>query len=332
MPDSHAIEAERALQPAFRKRPLLQGLVLAALILLFHLWVRAQPDRVESGPRIAELRFAPVALDPRGFAPLRLAGAWQVTSSDPRFGGISALAIDGGMLVALSDSGVLAEFAKPGRGQAAALVRELPGGPGDPRFKQRRDSEALARDPAGRGWWVAFENGNALWLYDRQFARALGSVDFGRARWPLNRGIEGVAADGRGLLLFPERGDAVVRLVGAKARTLPLEHTSSRISDAVRLPTGRLIAVERRFSARGFTNGLALIEESGSGYRIAARIPLGVGPLDNVEALAAEELPGGVRLWLMTDDNLQPPLRTLLIALDWPLRRPARTPSSKSRA
>jgi hypothetical protein len=29
-------------------------------------------------------------------------------------------------------------------------------------------------------------------------------------------------------------------------------------------------------------------------------------------------LPGDkLRLWLLTDDNFQPPLRTLLIALDW---------------
>ena len=35
-------------------------------------------------------------------------GAWRLTPSDPRFGGLSALAIDGGELLALTDSGVVA--------------------------------------------------------------------------------------------------------------------------------------------------------------------------------------------------------------------------------
>ena len=43
-----------------------------------------------------------------------------------------------------------------------------------------------------------------------------------------------------------------------------------------------------------------------------------LGPLDNAEALAAEPIAGGTRLWLMTDDNFSWPMRTLLVALDLP--------------
>ncbi|MFL6773674.1 MAG: esterase-like activity of phytase family protein, partial [Sphingomicrobium sp.] len=131
------------------------------------------PDRTELGPRSARLALEPVRLDPRGFAPLHLAGAWRLTSDDPRFGGISALALDGGSLLALSDSGVLVRFAKLEGSTVSAAIRELPDGPGDPRFKSRRDSEAIVRDASGRGWWVAFENRNELWLYDGGFARPL---------------------------------------------------------------------------------------------------------------------------------------------------------------
>jgi hypothetical protein len=72
----------------------------------------------------------------------------------------------------------------------------------------------------------------------------------------------------------------------------------------------------------GFRNALVSLEKSGSGYRFGSRIPLPLGPFDNVEAIAVERRAGGgLRLWLMTDDNFQPPLRTLLIALDWPPQR-----------
>ena len=69
----------------------------------------------------------------------------------------------------------------------------------------------------------------------------------------------------------------------------------------------------------GFRNALVSLEKAGPGYRFGRRIALPLGPFDNVEAIAVEALPGGKRrLWLMTDDNFQPPLRSLLIALDWP--------------
>ena len=55
------------------------------------------------------------------------------------------------------------------------------------------------------------------------------------------------------------------------------------------------------------------------GTRITHKWTLGVGALDNIEALAPESLPNGqVRLWMMTDDNFHRPLRTLLIAVDVP--------------
>ena len=52
--------------------------------------------------------------------------------------------------------------------------------------------------------------------------------------------------------------------------------------------------------------------------RLGEPIVLGLGPLDNAEALAAEPIAGGTRLWLMTDDNFRWPMRTLLVALDLP--------------
>ena len=99
-----------------------------------------------------------------------------MTSNDKRFGGISALALDRGRLLAVTDSGVVIRFSRPaGQGAQAksastARIGELPAGPGVGLYKHNRDSELLVQDDDGRGWWVAFENRHSLWLYDHEFA------------------------------------------------------------------------------------------------------------------------------------------------------------------
>jgi hypothetical protein len=256
---------------------------------------------------------------------LQLAGAWKLTSDDKRFGGISALAIDRGQLLALSDSGVLVRFNPPSAARGPgpwtepARIGELPSGPGEGRFKRNRDSEALLRDPGGRGWWVVFENRHGLWLYDPDFLHALGFASLRRYGWRPNKGAEGIAAQGRELLLFPENGTGLIRFDGSHLRLLPIGHARGDISDAAALGPGQDIASERRQTPLGFRNALVALENTGSTYRFGRRIALPLGPVDNLEAVAVEPLPNGqLRLWLMTDDNLQPPLRTLLIALDGP--------------
>jgi hypothetical protein len=322
------------VQPAFRKTEVVQSLTVTVAVLLFASWVRQTPDRTELGWRTAAVHFQPVTLDPSGFGELRLAGAWTVTSDDPRFGGISALAMDGRNLVAVTDSGAVVRMSMPKGGEGRARIGELPGGPGDPRFKVRRDSEALARDPAGRGWWVAFENRNELWLYDRSFRRALHRVSFGPRRWPHNTGIEAAATTDGTLLLLPEGGETVVEMRGSSTGSVRILNPAGRVSDAARSPSGELLVVNRRLTPRGFVNSLASLEASASGYRYVRPYELGVGRIDNMEAIAPEQLPDGrVRLWLMSDDNYQRPFRTLLIAVDVPLRpRALPKPSSPAPA
>src|SRR5687768_6491690 len=60
MPDPQAIEAERRVQPQFRKWTALAA--LAAVVLLFGRWVAAMPDRLPLEPRTAIVRFEPVEL------------------------------------------------------------------------------------------------------------------------------------------------------------------------------------------------------------------------------------------------------------------------------
>lgn len=320
MPDSRPTKAECRVQHWFSKSFAFQALALAGLIVAGRFALSHMPDREELGARHATLRFSPLAVSAADIAPFRLAGAWTVTSDDPRFGGVSALALDRGQFIALTDSGVVIRFARPAAGRAAALVSELPGGPRNGKFKFDRDSEALVADPLGRGWWVGFENRNEAWLYDRGLTRALGRIALGEERWPINQGIEGMAADRGGILLFPESGRSIVRWTGRRGAIVPISHPRGRISDAARLPGGGLVVVHRHVTLLGFANALTLLEPAaGGGFTTARSLALRGTGRDNVEALAAERLAsGGTRLWLMTDDNFQRPLRTLLIALDVP--------------
>ena len=307
------------MQPLLRKIPLLQLLILAAAIPLFHYWTIRLPDRAEVGARASEIVYTPVSLASEGFAPLRLAGAWKLVSEDPRWGGISALAVDGGDLLALTDSGVLARFPKPPATRATARIRELPDGPGDPRFKRNRDAEALTRDPAGRGWWVAFENRNELWLYDDGFSRPLGRIAFGRGRWPVNRGIEALAPGDQGLVAFAEKGREWIRVTGTRIETFPLATRYGYISEAARAPDRRLFLVARKMALAGIAKRLLVAEGDAASLHLRSVARLELGALDNVEAMAAERLTTGqLRLWLMTDNDFQRRRRTLLVALDVP--------------
>lgn len=318
MPDSRPMNAEPAMQHSFSYVHHFSALFLLLSVAGGDWLIGRTPDRHELGPGMAELRFEPVALDPRGFGPLRLAGAWRLTSDDRRVGGLSALALSGNALVALSDSGVVVRFAAPGPGGGVrrAEIRELPFGPGNRHFKRHRDSEALTADPAGRGWWVAFESHHELWLFDHAFDRPLRRLRLPAHGWRANRGVEGLAAADGALLLFPEPGGWLLRLAGERLTGQRLVGSHRRLSAAAALPDGDLLVVERRPTLLGFDNRLARLASDGHGYRRAGWTRLGLGRLDNVEGLAVERREGGVRLWLITDDSHQRPFRTLLVALD----------------
>ena len=319
MPDSSSLKAERRVQPRFRKVKYFNSLLLAAIILAAHGWLQAIANRADRPDAIAAVRFAPIASASAGFAPLRLAGAWRVEVGDSRFGGVSALAIDRRRLLALTDSGTLVRLPRPGQGKRASL-RDLPAGPGNPGFKRNRDSEALARDPRGRGWWVAFEQWHQLWLFDAGFERVLGTVDLGRGRWRANRGIEAMAADPAGLILFAEESAQWWR-IGAGGGEGPrrLVNRFGLIAEAARLPDGRLLLVTRKPGLAGLVKRLLLVDENGQEPVLRSLARLELGATANVEALAAEpRAGGGTRLWLMTDNDFRPRTPTLLVALDMP--------------
>lgn len=315
---------ERRVQRSFSFSEVFQ--LLAFVLAFYGAWraLGSMPNRVELGPVTTELRLDPAGLEAKAFKRLSLVGAWELRSPDPRFGGFSALVLHEGNLLALTDRGAVASFSKPGVNSLSTVtMRDLPDGPGNRNHIWNRDSEALARDPLGRGWWVAFEVRHELWLYDPAFTRGLKRVRLGQKRWPLNKGAEGlVALPGPELLIFVERSGQLFRMRGPTAKAQAVARKRGGISDATVLPDGRIALIERDIGVTGFKNVLALVDRYEGGLRVIERFDLPAGTLTNLEGLAAEARPdGSTRLWIISDDNFQRPLRTLLLAVDLPPKR-----------
>ena len=313
------MKSEPAVQLRFRILTAALSVAMVASVMLAQRILYDLPNRKPLDPVAAEIRFEPLALDPAAFAPLRLVGSWTVLSEEPRVGGISALAVDGESLVAITDGGAVIRFGKPSGPVAMARVRDLPAGPGDPRYKSNRDSEAIAADPWGRGWWVAFENRDSVWLYDSEFERALQSIAVPDASADVNVGIEGLAIDGRQLMLLPESGGRALIARPTGWTEIVFAFPARRVSGAAALRDGSLLVIERRLTLSGFENALVRLDRCRAAYCLVWRKRLPLGPLDNVEAIAAEPLESGAtRLWLMTDDGTRRPMRTVLVAADLP--------------
>lgn len=313
--------------------------LLAAFLLLATFAPPAMQHR-EPPPAVTLVRFTPVALDedaPRLNRLGRLAflGAWALTSNDARLGGISALSVEGGEALALSDAGwrirlPLPQGSDPVRADIA-MIEEGPGPPGD---KVNRDVESLV---VHRGEaWIGYEQGNAIWRYDRRsFARRSSAAPRAMREWSNNAGPEAMVRlpDGR-FLVFAEGdgGDSEAILfagdpAAAGTPALRLRYRPPqgyRVTDAAVLPDGRLAMLNRKVGLfEGFTARLTVAALPGLADRalIAGReIAAFEGSVtrDNLEALSVTREGGRTILWIASDDNYNPLQRTLLMkfALD----------------
>lgn len=247
----------------------------------------------------------------------RLVGAWHLTAGDPRFGGLSALVWRGGWLVGLNDSGVVIRFHPPGTGDDRVLLQDLPDGPGPAMRKSSRDSEALLADPAGDGWWVAFEQYHSLWRFSRDFRRAEAHHPIDDPRWSVNRGIEGLLWNDGGPVAIAEIGDEAIRLT--PSRRIAIVGTDRWISDAARLADGRALVVLRSIGLGGIESRVALLDETVRPMQVGPAARVAVGALANLEGAAVEPLAGGgSRLWLVSDNDFWRSRQTVLVAIDLP--------------
>ncbi|MEA3029388.1 MAG: hypothetical protein QOG13_713 [Sphingomonadales bacterium] len=300
--------------------------------------IRPQPEPPPAGPEEAALRFDAVALDQSDPARRRLGAlifleGWRISSDSPRFGGISALHVERGEAIALSDAGTLFRFALPrAAGAGRVLLVPLPDGPGPATRKSNRDSESMWLE--GPWLWVGFEKHNMVWRYRRADLRPMAAArPEPMRRWSANAGPEAMArlADGRFLLLGEGLNDGrgesdAVLFDGDPAE--PATPASSlrfrrvpgyRVTDAALLPDGRLLILSRRFAwFEGLSAVLSVADVRGltGGATIEGREIARLQPpltLDNMEGLSVTVENGRTIVWLASDDNFFPLQRTLLL-------------------
>jgi hypothetical protein len=318
---------------AFRLRRV-AFLLAAGLMLATH--VPPGPPPPPPRPEAANLTFEPVMLNERDPAQRRIGGlvfleGWAIAGDSARFGGISAMHVENGQVLALSDAGSVFRFALPGHGPARVSLVPLPRGPGPPTRKSNRDTEALA--VRGNALLVAYERHNMIWRYRLPDLATLSAArPVAMRRWRGNAGAEAMArlADGRYLVFSEgradgETSDAVLfdgdpSLPGTRATTLRYRRLPGyRVTDAALLPDGRLLLLNRRFSLlEGIAAIVAVADIRGirAGATIEPREIAALAPpitVDNMEALSVTREAGRTIVWIASDDNFFPLQRTLLL-------------------
>lgn len=335
----------------------------AAALLPLALLARAADDEPLREPPLPAhgigiaLASQPVALDPGDPARATLGafefrGALQLSSPHPRFGGFSAVEVDGkgDHLLALSDEGAWLEarlaydrrgwLARADHGRLGALADESGQALGG---KADGDAEAFTRLPDG-GYLVSFEQHLRLWHYPRPGRRHPGVAQPAQPfaspaelqQAPRNGAIEAIVrlADGRLLALSEElrSEDGLVGWVwsaGAWSALTYLPTPELLPTDAALLPDGDLLVLERGYTREtGPRAALRRLSpaEVRPGARLAPRTLAELArPLlvDNSEGLFARRGPRGETLvYLMSDDNFSRQQRTLLMLLALPPQAP----------
>ena len=302
--------------------------------------VPSPPPAPSPGPGEALLVATPIALDPedpsrRKAGALNFRRGWHLTSPDPRFGGLSAMRIEGSRVTALGDSGLVLEFALPSAGNGPGRVRLTPlDGPGPAFRKSNRDTESLVlRD--GKAW-VGFERHNMIWRYRSADWRAEAAARPPSLRhWRRNSGAESLVALSGGRFLaiaegaensgFSEmilfHGDPA--MAGTASVSLRYRRGAGfRPTDAALLPGNRLLVLNRRASLfGGMAAKLVVVDLTAlrpnavvEGREIAElRSPLQV---DNAEALSVTWEAGKIIVRIASDDNFFPLQRTLLLEFE----------------
>ena len=278
------------------------------------------------------------------FGALEYRSGLVLTSSFRGFGGLSGLRLDakGERFIAISDKGgwFTGRIVYKGRemvGLDDVEAAPMLGPDGKPiTARGWFDSESIALD--GTFVYIGLERVNQLLRYDfsKGFTRARGEVvplPPATKKLPFNKGLEALVMVGKGfalagtLIAISERGlDASGNLIafligGPTPGQFSVRRTSNfDVSDAVLLPSGDLLILERKFSWL-----------AGVGIRIRRIALKSVAPgavvdgpsifdadlgheIDNMEGIDAHVTPeGDTVLTMVSDDNFSMIQRTLLL-------------------
>ena len=314
----------------------------------------APTPRVDHGWAPLEITLHPMAPTEDGlgarFGALTFRGGYWIVGEDRNFGGWSSLKIaPDGRLVAISDAGLwfaarILTNPKTGDfdGVADMQMAFMRGEDGKPfASKEDGDAEGLAVLPDGR-FAVSFEQRHRIEVFDLM---KQGSAAASRPGPPVpteglrpNEGIEALVATPDGDLLagseFAPSGknsSIFYRLklgapAGQAVRAAGFAQTTlgNALVDMDRLPDGDYVALER-FYFPGIGNKTVIRRYAAAG--LDADPPALAGPvlasfaspekIDNFEGIAVQpRAEGGVRLYIISDDNYSRSQKTLLYAFD----------------
>jgi hypothetical protein len=292
--------------------------------------------------RSADLEIAPVELGEDRIGMLHFRGGLELASRDPRFGGLSGMEVlEDGRLIAVSDDGMwfMAQLVFDDEGALIGLSAARLASMRDERAepferKQDGDAEGLAQLSDGR-FAVSFEGLQAVRIYDLNRDGPFGAAAQGPsladiARLPQNAGLEAMSAMADGDLIIGAEGGALWRAALEReteqaplAQSYPLEFGFSLVS-LDRLPgSADFVALERFFApvigVRTRITRLSAASLAGDGPARVTEWAFLEPPalLDNFESISATRGPdGGLRIYILSDDNFSSRQRTLLYAFD----------------
>jgi hypothetical protein len=300
---------------------------------------------LNSSGRLVEL--LPIDVDRRDperkeFGSLVLMSAFQLSSRDSRFGGLSGLSIGtDGRLYAVTDRGDWARTELDSDGRLLDLIEwqiePVLTPEGTPVSGLFTDAEALSRAPDG-SFIVAFEQVHRVWRYPPPPATLRSppvsiAVPSEIAKAPNNGGLEGIAIlrDGRLLALteeFQNADGSFKSWLIENGRFGELSYLPSdgfRVTDCAALSSGDVIVLERRYPVLGNWAARLKLVAAGSvraGAMLVGKEILRLDPpvaVDNFEGVAVHEDPiRGPMIYLISDDNFHPLQRTLLFQFRLP--------------
>lgn len=274
----------------------------------------------------------PVTITGGQLSGLALDGAWVLRGDHRDFGGFSGLLVAEGRLIAVSDIGnwLAASLSEDGGSLGLTNARLAPmlDGNGNRYTKAGGDSEGLTRQ--GSRLAISFERDHRL-MFLNDSGRLGGTIQpraFEQLR--SNNGLEALATlpDGR-LIVFAEGADEggvpmfVVDHTGGVAAARLARNGTHSVTGADVGADGRLYLVLREYSVvfgvsirvmryRLGVDGLPLVDSA----ETLAAFEADSG-IDNMEGIALDQgLNGGLRMWLISDDNFNPLQRTLLLRFD----------------
>ena len=332
------------------------GTVIGAALLAGALALRPETALAVPAPDPLAVTTTPLPLDRDDPArtrlgALRFMGAVQLRSTDPLFGGISGLrAGPDGRFLAVTDTGNWFAFTameRDGRlvGIKDALLVPILQADGKPvTSKAQGDAEALEWDPASGAATVVYEQDHRLAHFSRLDAANPASLTQApdnverltvMAGWPANGGGEAVAVLPGGARLVvsetavgPQRTRTALLTENGKTRVIEIEGVPGHSpTDAIALDATRVLILHRRFTMlEGQGAALSLVDlapvlggKGTEGMTLQARTLAQWQPpltLDNMEGLALRKESGRTFLYIVSDDNLNPLQRTVLMKFE----------------